>query len=180
MAKKPRPTTGPNPPKARPLRVLIISSAEADRERYREFLTRGPDGGYDVVVADCGDDALGHTRMNTPDCVLVDERLADMGGVAFLIHLRDQRYGRKPAVIILADKRNEEMAAMAFKAGAEDYLVKDAQSQSLIVLAVDNAVRSHRARNDLFIAQAKTESSAAQNSLGDHDQGAAGEPKRCG
>lgn len=175
MARKPQPTTGPNPPKARPLRVLIVCGAEADRERYREFLTRGPDGGYHVAVAGSGDDALSHTRMNTPDCILVDERLADMGGLAFLIHLRDQRYGRQPAVIILADKRNEEMAATALKAGAEDYLVKDAANPRLIVLAVANAVRRHRARHDL--SSAKTESSAARDPLGNHDPGPAGEPK---
>ena len=165
MARKPRPTTGPNPAEPRPLRVLIVCGAEADRERYRDFLSGGPDGGYDVAVADCGDTALAHTRMNNPDCILVDDRLADMGGVAFLVHLRDQKYGRHPAVIILADKRNEWTVAMAFKAGAEDYLVKDAVSQRLIVFAIANAVRIHRMRQSLSIAQAKIETLAVEDPL---------------
>ncbi len=165
MARIPRPTTGPQPAVARPLRVLIVCGAEADRERYRNFLSGGPDGGFDVAVAECGDDALSHTRMNAPDCILVDDRLADMGGIAFLDHLKDQKYGRQPAVIILADKRNEWTVAMAFKAGAEDYLVKDAVNQRLIVFAVDNAVRIHRMRQELSMAQVKIETLAVEDPL---------------
>ncbi|MEE8517046.1 MAG: hypothetical protein V3T02_10440 [Alphaproteobacteria bacterium] len=72
-------------------------------------------------------------------------------------------------------------AAMAFEAGAEDYLVKDTASPRMIVLAVDNAVRIHRLRHDLCMAQgqARIESLAAQDPLGGHDHGTAREPKRC-
>src|SRR4051794_16512074 len=99
--------------------VLVVD----DDPRLRhlvEVVLRGD--GFRVESVDDGDAVLGAVRRLEPDLVLLDLKMARVGGIEALRGLRaaDQQVG----VIILSAAGDEALVLEAFEAGADDYITK--------------------------------------------------------
>jgi two-component system KDP operon response regulator KdpE len=78
-------------------------------------------GGYDVLVADTGQEALRLLASAAPDVVVLDLGLPDMDGKDVL---REARAFSRAPIIILSARDREAEKIMALDAGANDYVEK--------------------------------------------------------
>ena len=78
--------------------------------------------GYPVAAADDGETAVAHIHSEPVDLVLMDVRMAHMGGIQALAAIKD--YNPAIPVIIMTAYSSVESAVDALKAGAYDYLIK--------------------------------------------------------
>ena len=78
--------------------------------------------GYPVAGADDGESAVAHIHSEPVDLVLMDVRMARMGGILALAAIKD--YNPAIPVIIMTAYSSVESAVDALKAGAYDYLIK--------------------------------------------------------
>jgi len=99
--------------------VLVIDDEPVIRELLRRHLTKL---GYEVAVAESGEQALTRLSQVHPDLVLLDMRMPGMGGMECLNRLR-QLYPRVPVVILTAVVEREAVLE-AINLGAQEYLFK--------------------------------------------------------
>ncbi|NNC14510.1 hybrid sensor histidine kinase/response regulator [Corallococcus exiguus] len=110
------------------LRVLLVDDGMADRLAVSRALARDPDMQWEVVPVSSAEDALAYLSGNAVDAMLLDYHLPGMNGVSMLQKLAELGLPRVPAVVVLTGSGNERVAVDAMKAGAQDYLVKEAFS----------------------------------------------------
>ncbi len=122
----------------RALRLLLVEDDAVDRMAFERFVRR-QGLAYDVVAVNSVEAAAELLGKASFDVVLTDYHLGDSTGVEIL--------GLEPGVpvIVITGAGNEQIAVEALRAGAYDYLVKDAGRQYLEMMPVtiDNAWRRH-------------------------------------
>jgi two-component system, sensor histidine kinase and response regulator len=129
-----------------PLQILIVEASPEDRLVYRRHLQYPCVGTYDVWEAETGADGLAVCRTQPPDCVLLDYRLPDLDGLAFLTALAGVAGGAAIPVIVLSAQGNATLAVDVMKAGAADYMPKPTVSAKALERAIANAVQQARLR----------------------------------
>lgn len=80
--------------------------------------------GYAVNSARDGLEALAVALEKRPQIVITDWMMPRMDGISFIRALRETPTGRAAYVLMLTTMEDEENLVVAFKAGADDYLVK--------------------------------------------------------
>jgi two-component system chemotaxis response regulator CheY len=86
------------------------------------------------VVADEAEDgveALEYCRRKMPDVILLDGQMPHMNGIEFLRSLRREANGSQPAVVFCLTDADVGHIAEAMAAGANDYVVKPFDRESL-------------------------------------------------
>src|SRR5665213_2343632 len=97
-------------------------------------------GGYHVVTAENGADALAQASKFPPQTVILDMNLPDMNGLEILQKLKTS-YPQLP-VIMLTGETDLQTAVKAIQQGAHNYLTKPFESDQLII-TVQNAVEKY-------------------------------------
>src|SRR6266404_8330156 len=120
--------------------VLIVDANPADRLIFRCALQQPHKPTYIVNEEATGSRALTLCRTTIPDCVLLDYRLPDIDGLAFLQRLRGEREQLPCAVVLITGEGNETVAVEALKNGAHDYLVKGHASPEELRRVVAHAI----------------------------------------
>jgi two-component system KDP operon response regulator KdpE len=86
-------------------------------------------GGYEVLIADCGEDAVAMARHHQPDLMLLDICLpGDIDGVDVCIQVR--KFTQMP-IIVLSAISEEKQKVKALDFGADDYLTKPFNNDEL-------------------------------------------------
>jgi FixJ family two-component response regulator len=102
--------------------------------------------GYEVTLYESGDGLLAHPPESTPGCILLDLRMAGLGG----LELQDRLVasGHALPIIFLTGHGDIPASVRAIKAGAEDFLSKPVSKETLLG-AIERAVaRCEKARTD--------------------------------
>ena len=107
-------------------RVLIVDDEPGSRLGVRTYLETL---GYDIDEADTLAAATSHLRTQVPDLALVDYALPDGTALELLAHIKQQ--GIDVPVIVLTGHGSIELAVMAVKEGAEQFLTKPVELSSL-------------------------------------------------
>ncbi len=102
--------------------LVLIADDDADIVRFVALNLRLE--GFEVVVAGNGRDALDKALELQPSLILLDTMMPGMDGYEVCARLRDQRPGAAIPVIMLTAKSLEADRAMAFTAGADDWVTK--------------------------------------------------------
>ncbi|MBO6519810.1 MAG: response regulator [Rhodospirillales bacterium] len=132
------------------LKLLIVDDNPADRAIVRRML------GSTDLDADLHEVALLAELLKMPleefDCALIDVRLPDGDGIDTLGDIcKGASYPPCP-VIVMSGLGDEHTAARAFKAGANDYLIKDSLTPNTLRRTLVNAIDKWHAedamRND--------------------------------
>lgn len=99
--------------------------------------------GYrDITLATSGAGALSAAPL--ADLVILDHQLPDTTGIALLPRLVARP--DPPSVVIVTGEGNETLAAAALRAGADDYVAKDAQFRELLPQIVERVRRTRALR----------------------------------
>ena len=77
-----------------------------------------------VEEAEDGQEAFDKCRQEMPDAILLDWQMPIMGGLEFLKLLRAYVGGEKPKVIFCVTENDVGQIALAYKAGASDFMMK--------------------------------------------------------
>jgi diguanylate cyclase (GGDEF)-like protein len=129
-------------------KVLIVDDSADHQFLYETMLKKAVEGGFAVVSAANARAGLLACQVETPDCILLDLNLPDLGGLDFIEELRES-FGELPcAVVIITAHGSESVAVEAMKRGVQDYLVKgqinSASLRDAITKAVDNVANQRR------------------------------------
>jgi len=116
-------------------KILIAEDDDVTQKLIKRFLERS---GFNVVVADNGEDALTLTLSESPNAVLLDLMMPKMDGFGFLAALRTTRAAGLPVIVTsaLADTARQNQALAL---GANEYLVKTKFTLADLV----DAIRRH-------------------------------------
>ena len=132
--------------------ILIVGDSPMTRARMRDVLSLQ---GYEVQEAANGREALTLLDTITPDCVLLDLMMPEMGGLDFL-RRRNEREERSPVVVLHTGFPESTQAACRAE-GAIDFLLKPFDADELLA-AVREAVALNAAAGRGVGVSAKTES----------------------
>jgi two-component system KDP operon response regulator KdpE len=100
------------------MRILIVDD---ERQITRVLRTSLQSSGYDVTVANNGLEAYDLFRSVSPDLVITDLVMPEMGGIELTRAIR--RTAETP-IIILSVREQETMKVAALDEGADDYVTK--------------------------------------------------------
>ena len=123
---------------SRSAKVLVVDDVEESRYVLSRVLE---DEGFQPLVAENGAVGLELMRKQTPDVVLLDNKMPGMDGMEVLQEAR--RFDRETPIIILTAFGSIHAAVDAVKRGAYEYLTKPFDNNHL-VLTVRRALESRR------------------------------------
>jgi len=101
--------------------VLLVEDEPAQREILRYNLVSE---GYEVTMAENGDDALLLADEVKPDLVLLDWMLPGVSGIEILRRMKASRQTSEIPVIMLSARSEEMDRVRGLETGADDYMVK--------------------------------------------------------
>jgi two-component system, chemotaxis family, chemotaxis protein CheY len=107
---------------------LVVDDSEVVRKVAINLLGGS---GYSFFEADTGERALEMCLAGMPDKIIVDWHMPGMSGIEFIQSLRLQPEGQVPFVIYCATENDPKTIARALAAGANDYLLKPFDRDSL-------------------------------------------------
>lgn len=110
-------------------RVLIVDDEKFFVQPIKMFLEKK---GFQIIVADDGISGLQKARHDTPDVILLDLMLPGIDGFLVCRLLKfDEKYKDIPVIIVSA-KNGQKDKELGEKCGAEMYLTKPIDPQSLV------------------------------------------------
>ncbi|MEM6370624.1 MAG: sigma-54 dependent transcriptional regulator [Myxococcota bacterium] len=122
-------------------RVLVVD----DEDGIRAFLSEAlGDGGFEVVTAPSGDQALTLLEKEGFEVVLTDMKMPGLSELALV-----ERYRKTDpdmVVVVLTAHGTVETAVAAMKAGAFDYLQKPVRNLTELILTIRRAIEHGRLR----------------------------------
>ncbi len=111
-------------------RVLLVEDTRSLAVVYEQYLVQD---GYDVVLADCGQQALAQLLASPPPVVLLDLELPDMPGMAILQQITEQQL--PCSVVVITAHGSVDVAVEAMRCGAFDFLTKPFDGKRLCATA---------------------------------------------
>lgn len=111
------------------IRLLLVDDHAVVREGYRRLLERRGDL---TIIAEAGSasEAIDAFRAQSPDVVVLDLSLPDMGGVELIGRLRARDAGAR--ILAFSMHREPLFAAQALKAGALGYVTKSSEPNVMV------------------------------------------------
>jgi DNA-binding response OmpR family regulator len=105
-------------------RILVVDDEEGIRQLYKEELQ---DEGYEVELAERGEEALEKISTAKPDAVILDLKMPGMGGLEVLERIREQD---KDLPVIISTAYGEYKSDLTTWA-SDAYIVKSADLAEL-------------------------------------------------
>jgi len=123
------------------VRVLAVDDSPTILEMIQAILVAG---GYEVITATDGQEALNAARSEAPDLILLDVMLPKLDGYRVCRLLKfDQKFKSIP-IIMLTSKSEEQSVVTGIRTGADQYLTKPIEPERLLSAVAEelNKVRS--------------------------------------
>jgi DNA-binding NtrC family response regulator len=142
-----------------PARILVVDDEKLIRWSVGERLQRG---GYEVLSAESGEEALAAVASSAPDVMLLDVRLPGIDGLATL----ERALALHPelSVLMMSAHSTVDVAVEAMKRGAIDFLVKPFPFESLDA-AVRRALATARTRRQISALTSERRQAGALHGL---------------
>ena len=102
-------------------RILLVEDDKLISRAYHYALT---DAGFEVTIADDGNEALRKIKEENPDLVLLDVIMPILNGFEVMEKLNKKAATKRPPVIMISNLGQTGDIARGKKLGAIDFLVK--------------------------------------------------------
>src|SRR5260221_8672946 len=113
--------------KSKGKRILVVDDEPSIQRILRRNLAIS---GYEVLVAETGEQALEMVRINQPDLILLDLWLpGEIDGIEVCTQVR--QWTQVP-IIVLSARTDEKQKVQALDLGADDYLTKPFNNEELL------------------------------------------------
>ena len=106
------------------LRVLVVEDHGPSAEALVLFLRAD---GHEVHIAADGSAALEEARQRQPDVVIIDILLPDIDGFTVAHGIQEQSAWRRPLLVALSGRGDEDSLRRSHQAGIDLHLVKPVQ-----------------------------------------------------
>lgn len=152
---------------AAPARILVVDDDEGLRLLMAEALRAD---GCDVATAASGAEALGWLEKNTPDLMLLDLKMKDVGGQALVKRLK--HHHTPVPFLVVTGQGDQKVAVDVMKQGALDYVMKDTGLLDLLPGVVKRALEAierdrQLRRTQASLLESETRFSAATRATND-------------
>ncbi|MFW6055509.1 MAG: sigma-54-dependent transcriptional regulator [Thermodesulfobacteriota bacterium] len=142
-------------------RILIVDDELILRESLQAWLSRDD---YHVEAVAGGEEALQRIREVHFDILFLDIKLEGMSGLEVLEQVRD--LDPDTVVIMITAYGSISTAVEAMKKGAQDYLLKPFEPETLNVVIEKNLESRERIRENIYLRQQQKEQARFENLLG--------------
>ncbi len=132
-----------------PLHILLVDPCKQDRESCRRLIASRFEQDHAIVEAGSSEEALAQIEADEPHCVVLDHRLPELDGLAFLLALRAAHGENAVPVVMLTGNGSEQVAVEAMKCGAQDYLPKATLCAESLHRAICGAMKQVAAQQKL-------------------------------
>jgi DNA-binding NtrC family response regulator len=122
------------------MKILVVDDEEGARDLFNTILT---DEGYEVSLANGGEEALGLFKCNVFNLVITDIKMPVMDGLQLLQEIR--KMGSKTDVIMVTAYGEVESYLKAMSLGAAEYINKPIRIKELKQI-VHKVLTEQRAR----------------------------------
>jgi len=112
-----------------PTRVLIVDDSPSQLYSLQQIVEKG---GYEAVVADCGEKALQMASDQHPEVILMDIVMPGMSGYQATRHLGRNEGTRNIPVIFVSSRADETDRVWGMRQGAKDYVTKPVNPDDLL------------------------------------------------
>jgi two-component system, chemotaxis family, sensor kinase CheA len=112
------------------LKILVVDDSPSTREIEKELLESY---GYQVTVAEDGQDGLNKAKAELFDAVLTDVEMPIMDGFSLTSKLREEKPYQAVPIIIITSREREEDKHRGVQVGADAYIVKSDFEQSSLI-----------------------------------------------
>ncbi|GMT42402.1 MAG: diguanylate cyclase response regulator [bacterium] len=128
-------------------KILVVEDSPQMLHLIRTILTKN---GFDVIVANNGQEGLDATHSNDVDLIISDVMMPGMDGYEFCQEVR--KYGATQALpfIFLSAKGSIRDKQEGFKDGADDYITKPFDPSELVMRVNAMLERTSRYRHEAF------------------------------
>jgi twitching motility two-component system response regulator PilH len=109
--------------------ILIVDDSPTELHLFQNMLARN---GFDVLVADSGEEGLRQARTSHPDCVLMDVVMPGMNGFQATRKLTHDAATADIPVIMITTKDQESDKVWGMRQGAVEYIVKPVTEKDLV------------------------------------------------
>jgi len=118
-------------------KILLVEDEASLKELYRELLFSE---GFEVVVAEDGEEALQQIKDDTFDLVLLDIRLPKLDGLQVLKQLSPEDRKHAKFIYMMTNFNEESVIKEAYALGADGYLMKSAMTPADVLQEVEAAL----------------------------------------
>ncbi|OGR84793.1 MAG: hypothetical protein A2901_06210, partial [Elusimicrobia bacterium RIFCSPLOWO2_01_FULL_54_10] len=108
--------------------VLIADDEPEVLNVVKRFLTRK---GYDMVTAANGAEALGKSKVQKPDIILLDINMPEMDGMTVCRKLREDPLTRLTPIVFVSARGKTDDKVSGLNIGADDYITKPFELEEL-------------------------------------------------
>jgi CheY-like chemotaxis protein len=126
-------------------KILVVDDNAQNRALAQATLE---DEGYDVILANDGNEGVLACERESPDCVLLDVRMPGLDGPGACARIRALPHGGDVPIVFLTAQREVDAFDRAVRAGGDDFLTKPVQPAEL-VLRVQAALKLRRMKTEL-------------------------------
>lgn len=116
-------------------KILCVDDEQMIRETIADYLE---DSGYNCITADNGGEGLRLFFDQSPDVVLVDLHMPDIGGIDILKEINENN--SEVPVIVISGAGKMEYVIEALRFGAWDYLMKPLKDMGILEHAIEKGL----------------------------------------
>lgn len=110
--------------------ILVVDDNPENRALARAALE---DEGYNVILANSGQEGIDAFEQHKPDCVLLDVRMPGMDGFTACAKIRALPGGLDTPIVFLTALRDVDTFDQALRAGGDDFLTKPIRPTELVL-----------------------------------------------
>jgi two-component system, cell cycle response regulator DivK len=109
--------------------ILVVEDQEDNRQILRDLLTSG---GYDMIEAENGEDAVTSAEANRPDLILMDIQLPLLDGYEATRRIKSNPALKSIPIIVVTSYALSGDEEKARRAGCDDYVAKPYSPRQLL------------------------------------------------
>ena len=134
--------------KQQPIKVLLLEDSPSDQRLVLEQLKDNSCGAFEVEAVERLQEALKRLDQGGIQLILSDLNVPDGSGIEIVRQLTTKS-PEVPVVVLTGSYKDEKVGLEAIQAGAQDYLFKGEDPNSMLRRVLAYALERHRAKNEM-------------------------------